>query len=193
MTTAQNVGGSGHDPGQGDGTPVIYGIAVRVAFAPARWEVLRGVPDVGPGMGPRPRRLDRARRSPADPAPGRRRRSVLPAPRRLNGGRHQAARRGEWRRQKIPTARSGWSSEKGRRRPPRCPEGGGTARSVIPLASAALAETLGRTAGILACDMPSGYRFWDAPDDRTASRDRFRPCAAARSRKGLRTSAPAAY
>jgi len=27
-----NHGGSGHDPGQGDGTPVIYGIAVRIAF-----------------------------------------------------------------------------------------------------------------------------------------------------------------
>jgi hypothetical protein len=31
-------GGSGVGPGQGDGTPVIYGIAVRVAFAPERWE-----------------------------------------------------------------------------------------------------------------------------------------------------------
>jgi hypothetical protein len=35
-------GGSGVGPGQGDGTPVIYGIAVRVAFAPERWEDLRG-------------------------------------------------------------------------------------------------------------------------------------------------------
>jgi hypothetical protein len=40
-----NHGGSRHvdaDPDQGDGTPVTYGIAVRVAFVPDRWEVLRG-------------------------------------------------------------------------------------------------------------------------------------------------------
>jgi hypothetical protein len=37
-----NHGGSGDDPGQGDGTLVTYGIAVRIAFFPDRWEVLRG-------------------------------------------------------------------------------------------------------------------------------------------------------
>jgi hypothetical protein len=30
------------DPDQDDGTLVTYGISVRVAFAPERWEVLRG-------------------------------------------------------------------------------------------------------------------------------------------------------
>jgi hypothetical protein len=37
-----NHGGSGVVPGQGDGTPVTDGIAVRVALVPDGWEVLRG-------------------------------------------------------------------------------------------------------------------------------------------------------
>jgi hypothetical protein len=73
------------DPDQGDGTPAIYGIAVRVAFAPDRWEALGGfrtsdtewaralADRIGRGIA-RPVRLRVARRRP-----------LLSGRRRLNG------------------------------------------------------------------------------------------------------------